>query len=78
MTDREFRQFNYLFKRFVSGRRWLEQRKQRGEYIDLDKKEFYAVVVEPMEELWQRFAEDEKKAWEQAYMVVTMFDGKVV
>ena len=78
MTDKEFRQFNQLFKKFIDGSRWLENRKQHGEYVDLDKKKFYAVVVLPMEEMWEKFTEEECRAWEKVYLVVKIFDGKII
>jgi len=71
-------QFKRLYKKFVDGTRWLNQKIQDGTVTDQDRDDFNRLVVEPMDGLWATFTDEEKKSWDTVKYAVELFDGTIV
>ena len=71
-------EFKRLYKRFIDGVRWLNQKIQEGKARDKDKEEFNKRVVEPMDALWATFTDEEKDYWGKVKYAVDLFEGTIV
>jgi len=74
----KFDRFKVLYKRFIDGTRWLNERMSKGINVDKDKVDFNALVVEPMEALWAEFSDEEKDDWLRVADAVRIFNGRIV
>lgn len=78
MDDKKFYEFKTLFKKFIDGTRWLNERMAKGINVDQDKKDFQRMVVEPMDKMWATFSDEEKKYWDTVDTAVKIFNGRIV
>jgi hypothetical protein len=78
MDDKKFYEFKTLFKKFIDGTRWLNERMAEGINVDQDKKDFQRLVVEPMDKMWATFTDEEKKYWDAVDRAVKTFDGRIM
>lgn len=74
----KFDRFKALYKRFVDGNRWLNERMAKGINVDKDKDDFNRTVVEPMDAMWAEFTDEEKEYWDKVSDAVRIFNGKVI
>ncbi|HRZ15782.1 MAG TPA: hypothetical protein P5110_09770, partial [Candidatus Omnitrophota bacterium] len=63
MTDEQFRKFKAIYKRFVDGTRWINDRMAKGINIEKDKADFQKTVVEPMDAMWAEFSDEDREYW---------------
>ena len=78
MTDDRFDKFKGLFKRFVDGTRWINERMAKGISVDKDKEDFKWTVVEPMDAMWAEFTDEDKDYWFKVSDAVRIFNGRIV
>ncbi len=78
MDDNEFDRFKVLFKRFVDGTRWINERMAKGINVDNDKEDFKHTVIEPMDAMWAEFTDEDKDYWRKVSNAVRIFNGKIV
>jgi hypothetical protein len=71
-------EFKQIYKKFVDGMRWLNQRIQEGTVKEKDKEEFTAKVIEPMDTIWASLSDDEKDFWGRVQYGVGLFEGTIV
>lgn len=78
MTDEQFRKFKAIYKRFVDGTRWINDRMAKGINIEKDKADFQRTVVEPMDAMWAEFSEEDREYWNKVCDAVRIFNGRIV
>lgn len=71
-------EFKALYKKFINGTRWLNQKIQEGKVTEQDKEDFNRLVVEPMDALWQTLTDEEKAFWLQIKRVADAFDARIM
>ncbi len=74
----KFDRFKALYKRFVDGTRWINERMAKGINVDQDKEDFKRMVVEPMDAMWAGFTDEEKDYWLKVSDAVRIFNGRIV
>jgi len=74
----KFDSFKVLFKRFIDGTRWINERMVKGINVDKDKEDFNRTVVEPMDALWAEFTDEGKDYWLKVSDAVRIFNGRIV
>ncbi len=74
----KFDSFKALYKRFVDGTRWINERMAKGINVDQDKEDFKRTVVEPMDAMWAEFSDEDKDYWTRVSDAVRIFNGKVI
>lgn len=70
--------FNGLFKRFVDGTRWINEKITKGFNTDKDKEDFMRLIVEPMDAVWAEFTDEDKDYWLKVSDAVRIFNGRIV
>jgi hypothetical protein len=70
--------FKALFKKFIEGTRWLNKKMMDGSATQKDKDDFQRSVVEPLDEMWGSFNDEEKAYWDKVRYAVDLFDGTIV
>ena len=50
-----FDKYKALYKRFIDGTRWINDKMLKGINADQDKADFNRLVVEPMDAMWAGF-----------------------
>ncbi len=78
MTEAQFDKFKALFRKFVDGTRWINEKIAKGHNIDKDKAEFTCLVVEPMDAVLVEFTDEDKDYWIRMHDAVRIFDGRIV
>jgi len=78
MTDEQFRKFKAIYKRFVDGTRWINDRMAKGINIEKDKADFQKTVVEPMDAMWAEFSDEDREYWNKVSDAVRIFNGRIV
>ncbi len=78
MDDSKFKQFESLYKRFVDGTRWINERMARGVNVDRDKEDFKHLVIDAMDAMWVGFTDQEKDYWIKVNDAVRIFKGRIV
>jgi len=78
MTDEQFRKFKAIYKRFVDGTRWINDRMAKGINIEKDKADFQRTVVEPMDAMWAEFSDEDREYWNKVSDAVRIFNGRIV
>ena len=70
--------FKRIYKKFIDGNRWLNQRMVEGVATQEDKDLFMERVVDPMDVLWAEMTADEKEYWGTVSDAVKVFNGTIV
>ena len=70
--------FKVLFKRFIDGTRWINERMAQGVNVDQDKEDFKRMVIEPMDAMWAEFTDEEKDYWIKVEDALRIFNGRIV
>ena len=78
MDAKGFDQYKVLFRKFVDGTRWINERMAKGSNVDKDKEDFNRTVVEPMDAMWAEFTDEEKDYWLKVSDAVRIFNGRIV
>lgn len=78
MTDEQFKKFKAIYKRFVDGTRWINDRMAKGINIEKDKADFQRTVVEPMDAMWAEFSDEDREYWNKVSDAVRIFNGRIV
>ena len=78
MDKARLRRFKALYKKFIDGIRWLDQRYAYGIDIEHDIDVFEQVVFKPIMELLDTLSEEERAYWEKVHMVTTAFNARVM
>ena len=78
MTDEQFSTYKVLYRKFVDGTRWINDRMVKGINVDKDKADFMRSVVEPMDVLWAEFTDEDKADWTKVQDAVRIFNGRIV
>ena len=73
-----FDKYKALYKRFIDGTRWINDKMAKGINADQDKADFNRLVVEPMDAMWAGFTEEEKDYWLKVNDAVRIFNGRIV
>ena len=73
-----FDKYKALYKRFVDGTRWINDKMAKGINADQDKADFNRLIVEPMDALWAEFTDEEKEYWDKVKDAVRIFNGRIV
>ena len=74
----KFDSFKALYKRFVDGTRWINERMAKSINVDQDKADFKRLVIEPMDAMWAEFTDEEKEYWIRIDDAVRIFNGRIV
>ena len=72
-----FDKYKALYKRFIDGTRWINDKMLKGINADQDKADFNRLVVEPMDAMWAGFTDDEKDYWLKVSDAVRIFNGRI-
>ncbi len=73
-----FDKYKALYKRFIDGTRWINDKMANGINADWDKADFNRLVVEPMDAMWAEFTDEEKDYWLKVNDAVRIFNGRIV
>lgn len=73
-----FDKYKALYKRFIDGTRWINDKMAKGINADQDKADFNRLVVEPMDAMWAGFTDEEKDYWLKVNDAVRIFNGRIV
>ena len=73
-----FDKYKALYKRFIDGTRWINDKMVKGINADQDKADFNRLVVEPMDAMWAGFTDEEKDYWLKVNDAVRIFNGRIV
>jgi len=73
-----FDKYKALYKRFIDGTRWINDKMANGINADQDKADFNRLVVEPMDAMWAGFTDEEKDYWLKVNDAVRIFNGRIV
>ena len=73
-----FDKYKALYKRFIDGTRWINDKMANGINADQDKADFNRLVVEPMDAMWAEFTDEEKDYWLKVNDAVRIFNGRIV
>lgn len=71
-------EFKRLYKKFIDGLRWLNQKIQEGTAREKDKIEFIQRVADPMDALWITLTDEEKDYWGKVQYAVDLFEGTII
>ena len=74
----KFDKYKSLYKRFVDGTRWINERMAKGINVDQDKEDLKRTVVEPMDVMWAAFNDEEKDYWTKVSDAIRIFNGRIV
>ena len=77
MTDEQFNKYKALYKRFVDGTRWLNDKMAKGLNIEGDRADFQRTVVDPMDALWAEFSDEDKEYWIKVGDAIRIFNGRI-
>ena len=78
MSSSTFEEFKRLYKRFIDGTRWINDKMAKGINADQDKTDFNRLVVEPMDAMWAEFTDEDKEYWAKVSDAVRIFNGRIV
>jgi len=73
-----FDKYKALYKRFIDGTRWINDKMANGINADQDKADFNRLVVEPMDAMWAEFTDEEKDYWLKVNDAVCIFNGRIM
>ena len=73
-----FDKYKALYKRFIDGTRWINDKMANGINADQDKADFNRLVVEPMDAMCAEFTDEEKDYWLKVNDAVRIFNGRIV
>jgi len=74
----DFDRFKALFKKFVNGLRWNAEKHSKGLLTEKDRADFQNDVVNPMDEMWSAFSDEDKEYWFKVMHAVHVFNGTIV
>jgi hypothetical protein len=66
-----------IYKKYINGRKWLENRRKRGIDISKDLQDFQERVMVPLNAKWKKLNKEELKDWAFIHKVTKMFDATI-
>ncbi len=70
--------FKTLLNKFIAGTRWLNKKVSSGTATQKDKDDLQKGIVEPMDEMWATFTDEEQEYWNKVRYALVLFNGTIV